>query len=291
MIQSHKWVLPSNDPRLINPSPTFFYFKQSLFLSILLMLFSAFFISKSVYAQAAAEKERDTIKMRVVTVNPSAIKEQTVPVKIYLPQEVTPKDIVSNRDLEIAYDDKQSMYYAYREDVVLRPKETRVFEIEVKDVWVIPQNTLDDLGEQTSFILKRLEDSEFYESAKVVGDTIFKSLDIITQTQNDDTVGRKQHIGIYRNNLLVLDRIKESIERLERQLTLASALPIPEVLEQKEVKTEAPTKTTTWMIIFIIIVFMGMLAGVFFFTWHTQARSTKDYISDARKSVYKKDQG
>ena len=255
------------------------------------MFFIAFFVPMGVHAQGTVERERDTIKMRVVTVNPSATKEQSVPIKIPLPQEVTPKDIVSSRDLEIAYDDKESIYYAYRDDVVLRPKETRVFEVEVKDVWIIPQNTLDDLGEQTSFILKRLEGSEFYDSAKIVADTIYQSLDIITTTQNDDTVGRKQHIGIYRNNLLVLDRIKESIERLERQLTLASALPIPEVLEQKEVKTEAPTKTTTWMIIFIIIIFMGMLAGVFFFTWHTQARSTKDYISDARKSVYKKDQG
>lgn len=254
-------------------------------LCVLLMFFSAFLLVKDCLAQ---EKERETIKMRVVAVNPSSDREQAVPIKIYLPQEVTPKDIVSIRDLKIEYDDAKSAYYVYKDDVVLRPKETRIFEVEVNDVWIIPQNKLDSFVDQTVFIMKRLEETEFYDTSKVLSDTIFQALGIIASTQNDETVGRKQHIGIYRNNLLVLEEVKENIERLERQLTLASALPIPEVLEQKEVKTDAPSKTTTWMIIFIIIIFMGMLAGVFFFTWHIQARSTKDFIGGVRKSVFSK---
>lgn len=289
MKQLHKWVFFCNKPRLRSLS-LINIFRNKIALYALLIFCSAFLFSQNGFTQATAENERPTIKMRVVAVNPSSTKEQAVPVKIYLPQEVARNDIVSSRDLEIGYDDEQSMYYAYKEGVMLRPKETRVFEVEVKDVWTIPQKTLDSLGEQTSFVIKRLEGSEYYDAAKVLANAIYDSLNVIASTQNDDTVGRKEHIGIYRNNLLVLAQIKENIERLERQLTLASALPIPEVLEKKEVKTEAPTKTTTWMIIFIIIIFLAMLAAVFFFTWHTQARSTKDYISDARKSVFKKDE-
>ncbi|MFC1646459.1 hypothetical protein ACFL2Y_04720 [Candidatus Omnitrophota bacterium] len=264
------------------------YNKKCIFLFCFVIISSILFLGIDGLAQ---EKERETIKIRVVAVNPSPDREQNVTIKKYLPQEVTPENIVSSRDLEIKYDDDKSAYYAYKEEVVLRPKETRIFEVEVKDVWIISQDRLDALGEQTTFIMKRLEESEFYEPSKRLSDAIHLSLDIIARTQNDETVGRKEHIGVYRNNIKVLEEIKENVERLERQLTLATALPIPEVLEQKEVKTEAPTKTTTWMIIFIIIIFMGMLAGVFFFTWHTQARSTKDFIGGVRKAVYPKGSG
>ncbi|MFC1709567.1 hypothetical protein ACFL2J_05905 [Candidatus Omnitrophota bacterium] len=284
MKQSHKWVLSYNISRPMNYSLIFFYFKK-ITLCALLMFFCLFLLAKDGLAQ---EEERQPIKMRVVAVNPSADKDQTVPIKIYLPEEVTPKDIISSRDLDIEYDDNESMYYAYKEGVLLKPKETRVFEVEVRDVWIIPQAKLDAFGKQTTIILERLEESEFYDGAKVLGDAIFISLDIVARTQNDETVGRKQHIGIYRHNVKTLDEVKESIERLERLLTLASALPVPEILEKKQVKIKAPTKTTTWMIIFIIIVFMGMLAGVFFFTWHVQARSTKDFIGDARKNAFSK---
>jgi hypothetical protein len=287
MRQSHKWVLSFKKSRPVISVATF-YFKHSVFLFSLLVFCSVFLLVKDCLAQ---EKERETIKMRVVAVNPSSDKDQTVFIKIPLPEEVTPKDILSSRDLTIEYDDSESAYYAYKKDVVLRPKETRIFEIEVNDVWIIPQDKLDFFTDQTVFIMKRLEETEFYDASIVLSDAIFQALGIISSTQNDETVGRKQHIGIYRNNLLVLDEVKENIERLERQLTLASALPIPEVLEQKEVKTDAPTKSTTWMIIFIIILFMGMLAGVFFFTWHTQARSTKDFIGGVRKSAFSKGSG
>jgi len=170
--------------------------------------------------------------------------------------------------------------------VELEPKQTRVFEIEVKDVWYIPQQSLEEFKHQTEFVLDRLKGSDFYEDAQRLADTIYHSLGIIEETQNDETISRKRHIGVYRNNMLMLDHIRKDIESLERILTLASAPPIPDVIEVKDLKTEAPTKRTTWIIIFIIMLFIGMLAGVFFFTWHTQSRFTKDRLMEAKRSAF-----
>lgn len=242
-------------------------------------------------AAFAVEQIRDTIRMRVVAVNPSASKSKNIPIKVYLPLEVTPKEIVSASGLTVEYDDSKSLYYAFNKGVELAPKQTKIFEIEVNDVWIIPQEELNRLKQQTDFVLGRLANSEFFESAKQLVDAIHHSISVIIVTQNDETVSRKQHIGIFRNNQLIMGHIRKDIDSLERILTLASAPPVPEVLETSDLKTDSPSKTTTWMIIFIIALFLGMLAAVFFFTWHAQSKFTDDIISKARDESFPGSQG
>jgi len=232
--------------------------------------------------------ERDNIRVKVMAVNPSGTKTQNVPVKIYLPQEIRPEDILSKGELEVGYDNDRGVFYVFKNGVSLKPKETRVFEVEVKDVWYITQEKLGSLKDGTTLIVSRLENTPYYEQAQKIVLPIFKGLDTIDKSQNDDTVGRKERIGIYRTNLKLLDSVEKDFTKLQSLFAVAQALPVPEVLEKPKVKTESPTKTTTWMIIFIIILFIGMLAGVFFFTWHTQARFTKDFIGGVRRIVFGK---
>ncbi len=241
--------------------------------------------SSTVFAQA-----REPIEMSVVAVNPSSTKDQIVQIKTYLPQEVTPDVILDASGLDVEFDSGQSMYYAYKDEVKLKPSETKTFTIEIQDVWFIEQGRLDSLKVQTESIVARLEGSQFYASAKLLGEAIYKSVATITKTQDDVTVSRKSHIGIYRNNLKIVNQIKDDIDRLEKQLVVASSLPKPDVLEESDLKTESPTESTSWMIIFIIMLFIGMLAGVFFFTWHAQAHATKDLISEARNEAFQDQQ-
>lgn len=234
----------------------------------------------------AQEKERETIEMSVVAVNPSDSKPQTVQIKTYLPKEITPDTILDASGLDVEFDSVQSMYFVFKEELKLKPGETRTFSVEIKDVWFIDQKRLDSLRTQTESIVLRLGETEFYEPANLLAETIYKALDTVTKTQNDETVSRRSHIGIYRNNLLIVEQIKDDVDRLEKQLIVASSLPKPDVLEEAELKTDSPTESTSWMIIFIIMLFIGMLAGVFFFTWQTQANATKNLISEAREQAF-----
>lgn len=280
-------IVSSTNPRMIRCS------RQSLWINVRSLFgFAAVCLgtfgllwcsSDAVFAQ---ERERETIEMSVVAVNPSDTKTQTVQIKTYLPKEVTPDSIIDSAGLDVEFDSEQSMYYVYKEEVKLNPGETKTFNIEMEDTWIIPQGRLDSLKAQAGSVITRLEGSQFYESAQLLGETIYKALDTVALTQNDETVSRKSHIGIYRNNLKIIDQIKDDIDRLEKQLVVASSLPKPDVLEKSELKTESPTASTSWMIIFIIMLFIGMLAGVFFFTWQTQAHATKDLISEAREKAF-----
>ncbi|MDD5194400.1 MAG: hypothetical protein PHQ96_01830, partial [Candidatus Omnitrophica bacterium] len=227
-----------------------------------------------------------SVRFRIVAVNPSKIKKQTVDVKTYLPQEVRPKDVMELGGLALEYDQEKSIYYVYKPGLALAPAEVRVFNVEVEDVWIVPDKQLSDLKSRTDSILKRLEKTEYYDKGKEVADSIYTRLQTISNTQIDDTVSRAQHIGIYRDNLLTIEQIKEDIARMEKMLATAGGPLAPEMLTKPKIKAEEPSKTMTWIVIFVIIIFTGLLAGVLFFTWHRQVRSAKEELLAAKKAAF-----
>ena len=95
-----------------------------------------------------------------------------------------------------------------------------------------------------------------------------------------------KHIGIYRENLSIIARIKEDIARMEKALATAGGPLAPSMLAHAKIKSEQPSQTMTWIVIFIIIIFTGLLAAVLFFTWLRQARLTKDALLSAKKSAF-----
>jgi len=225
----------------------------------------------------AAKVEREPIRLRVVAVNPSATKTQQVPVKFYLPQELTPREILDLGELQAEYDDQKSGYFVYKNDVVLAPRETKIFEVFVKDVWLVGQPELDGLKTQTSLVLSRLEKTPYFQTAKPIGDSIFQRLASIQETQNDEALSRKEHIGVYRLNTQALAKIKEDLNQMEKLLSFTGGPPIPQMLEESKLKSDSPSTKTTWMLIFLIVIFLGLLGAMFFFTWHRRAKDTQDF--------------
>lgn len=228
--------------------------------------------------------------LRVVAVNPSAENSRTVPVRIDLPQEIKPADILDHGELEVEFDTERSMYYVFKPEVTLAPKQTRVFEVVVRDVWFIPEPQLDALKSHAELVLRRLERTEYYESAKELGDSIVSRLGDIRTIQHDETISRKQRIGAYRRNLLALQAIKDDLARMEKLLSFTGGPPIPDMLEESPLKADAPSTTTTWLVIFLIIVFMGLLAGQFFFTWQRRVRTSAESSGEPQAAFPRPDE-
>jgi len=227
-----------------------------------------------------------SVRFRIIALNPSKIKTQRVQVKNYLPIEVKPKNIADLGGLELDYDSAKSIYYLYKPDLELAPAEVRIFEVEVEDIWMVPEHKLADLRKRTNEILTRLEKTEHYAQAKDIANTIYPRLDEIAKSQVDEAVSREQHIGIYRQNLLTIKQIEEDIDKLEKILRPQAGAPIPEILEKARLKLNLPSKSATWLIILMIIVFLGLLAGVFFFVWQAQVRSSQDILKGAKDSAF-----
>lgn len=252
---------------------------------ILLKLFEAEFGGEDAIVVSVG-LEHGSVIFRIIAANPSKTKPQTVNIKQYLPQEVKPKDIMEIAGLDTEYDSEKGIYYVYRDNVTLNPNEIRAFEVEVEDIWVIADSELNFLKAHTDTIMEKVKNSEYYLRSKEVADTIYLRLSEIDKAQKEDDGSREQHIGLYRQNIQIVDKIKEDITRLEKMLATAGGPLAPEMLSKSKIKSEEPTKTMTWIVIFSLIIFTSLLAGVMFFTWNRQARITKDALSAAKRAAF-----
>jgi len=227
--------------------------------------------------------DEDPVTLKVVAVNPSEDKTQQIPVRIDLPQEITPKDVLDVGEMKLEYDDERKVYFVSKEAIQLAPKETKVFEVRVRDVWFISKVQLDSLRSQADSLAKRLEKTEHAAIAQEIVGSVQTRLEDIATVQGDETLSRKSKIGAYRLNLQTIAQIKEDLSRLEKMLTTIGS-KVPEALKSLP-QSEAPSTQTMWMTIFIILIFLGALGGLFFITWNQRAASSKD-MSNVKQLVY-----
>jgi hypothetical protein len=225
---------------------------------------------------SAAQGEREPVILKVVVVNPSLDKTKTIPVRIDLPAEVAPEHVLDKGDLSIDYDSERGIYYVYKEAVELAPKETRVFQVVVRDLWFIPEGTLESIRSYTQILLGRLKGTEYFQAAQELGNSILLRLEQIEAQQNDETLSRKTRIGNYRRHTQIIKEIKEDLLRMEKLLSFTGGPPVPEMLKESPLKSDAPSQTTTWLVIFLILIFLGLLGGQFFFTWHRRLKTTQE---------------
>ncbi|MFC1621415.1 hypothetical protein ACFL2G_03825 [Candidatus Omnitrophota bacterium] len=227
-----------------------------------------------------------SVVFRVVTMNPSKTKSQKVSIKKNLPVEVRPEDIMDTGGLEIEYDSANAIYYVYKLDVELLPSEIKTFEVEIEDIWVIPDEDISDIKSRVESILSKLEDTEYYFKAEEIADTVYSRLEYISTSQADESISRQRHIGTYRQNLMVVEDINKDVARMEKIFVKAGGPMAPDMLVDTSVTSDSPSKAMTWIIIFIIIIFLGLLTGVLFFTWQHQARMGKEMFSEAKKASF-----
>jgi hypothetical protein len=227
-----------------------------------------------------------SVKFRIMVVNPSRTKTQKVQVKKFMPAEVKPKDVMDLGGLQLEYDSERSIYYVFKNDVELKPGEARVFEVEVEDIWMVPDALIAEVKQKTDELVSRVRGTAFADKVKEVTDTVYPVLEEMPRTQSDDSISREQHIGIYRQNLQAIEIINDKLASLEKMMQAAKGVATPEVLEKSKLKINLPVKTTTWLIILLVIVFLGVLATVFFVVWQTQVRFSQNAIDQARKESF-----
>ncbi len=230
--------------------------------------------------------EAATIKFKVVATNPSKLKRQPVPIKVYLPGEVKTTDILGLGGLQLEYDAEKSLYYVYKDDLILDPKQIRVFEVEVEDVWNIPGLELKTTQSKVDYLLEAFKDTDYYEQMQVIAGEYGVLVAEVTKSQKDDSLSRSQHIGVFRTNTKVFTHLKDKIFEMERILQNIRGPLTPEQLAKTKFKTESPTKTATWIAIFVIIIFLGLVSTIVFFTWDRQGKATEIILSEAKESSF-----
>ncbi|UCD15161.1 MAG: hypothetical protein JSV34_05435 [Candidatus Omnitrophota bacterium] len=210
-------------------------------------LFTLFFIFVS-FSEAS-------VVLKIMGVNPSKEQTQKVILKAYLPKEIKPEHIIDKGDLDLIYDTKEGAYYIYGE-YDIAPGETISREVEMKDIWVIPEDELATLRGEAVKNAELLQDTDFEDRVNFLKQSIELKLDKIEEKQSIPPLNSQKHISDYRDNLELLESVKADLFLARSLLTKAKVLP----------------SVTVWKIFIAVIGFLTIIAVVLYFVWHKQLR-------------------
>ena len=108
-----------------------------------------------------------SVIMKMQVENPSKTDSQTVPVKVYLPKEVSPKDIIDLGDLKLDYDPETGLYYVHN-SVGLEPGQSVVKKVEMADVWVFTEEQLNSFVNEAKEMASQLAGTPYAAEASAV---------------------------------------------------------------------------------------------------------------------------
>ena len=219
------------------------------------------------YFGLASEAEC-TLVLKVLGVNPSKTMTQKVDLMAYLPKEAKPEDIIDLGDLKVDYDITKALYYVHKE-VELPPGESAVRSIEIKDIWVIPEEELTRLNDKAKTLAQKLKGTTYSaEASKIQNDVEQKSKDILARQQAAADALPETHIATYRDNVAILETIKNSVAISEKMFT--------ENQTQAAKVTEKVSVRATWWIILAVIFALAIVSTIFFIIWHNQMDKAKE---------------
>lgn len=209
----------------------------------------------SASALAYAEGE---LTLKVMAINPSKDQVQQAEVKAYLPKEIRLDDVLEKGDLEVAYDNQQGAYFVHGQ-YDLKPGETLEREIQIRDVWRIPEDELGSLRSEAAKTAELLGNTDFQERANFLKTVVEAKLNKIIERQGVPSASPDKHISNYRENLALLESVKQDM-LLARSL-LAQAKP-------------KRSLGAIWKLFVGIVLFLGLLGLGSYVIWHAQLKTT-----------------
>ena len=216
-----------------------------------LLLFFIFLIFSFFSAHAD-----NSIILKLVVANPSKGQIQKVPLKSFLPREIKPEDVIDKDDLDIAYDTEQGVYYVYNTYEV-KPGEFLEKDVELKDIWIIPDSEIDSLRKEADKMEQLLKDTEYYERVAFLRNGIDSKLNEIIDSQKNSPASAELHISNYRDNLRTLELVKQDL-LMERSFLAQQSNGI--------------SHGVFWKLFLGVIIFLALFIVGFYFIWQRQLK-------------------
>ncbi len=163
--------------------------------------------------------ENGSVIFKALVTNPSSVVTQKVPIKYYLPEELTEKDIIElDEGLTVKYDAQAGSLFISGE-VDLGPNKSQTFEVKTQNVWQIEAEGISSLRRQSELLFEPLKKSSYFAQGAVLKADIDVSLDRVVLLIKDSHTPEAR-IRDYRQALVELKSAQEKMDNLK---TLASS--------------------------------------------------------------------
>jgi len=144
--------------------------------------------------------------------------------------------VVSLGGLGLGYDVKGDTYYVHK-DVDLGPKQTSVFDVEIRDIWVIPPETLDEIRFHVDALSSKVAKTDYARTAQEARAQVVEDLEKIRKSQAENAIDRVsnpiRHIRAYEANVERLKKLKIVVGGLEN-LVLGTEQDVGRLLGEVE---------------------------------------------------------
>jgi hypothetical protein len=203
-----------------------------------------------------------------------------VPIKYYLPKELMPEHIEDAAGFDIKHDPVLDQFYLYR-DLLFAPNQIRLFTIQIKNIWIISEQSVEKYINEASELNKELSRTVFAEEAQALFDSIVVKARIIIESQKS-AENVKDYIAAYRANQQRLKQIEDDLDKMRALLDVGQADQTTNVfadmiqsvqlirlfkeLSDKIFKERVNPKFL-WKIIMFIVIFVLGLTAFFYGIW------------------------
>jgi len=184
--------------------------------------------------------ETGSVVLKILVVNPSRTETQTIPVRIYLPKEVSPENILDAGDMKVDYDEEKGMYLAHKE-VELQPGESMTKMVRMKDIWMYPEGELAAFVTQAKEIAGRLQETSFVDEAAAFVLAVESKVQEILQRQKSTLSNPGEHIRAFREGGQIISSIKRDLSVLGQYEERASSKTSKGEKEGEQSLTETVT--------------------------------------------------
>lgn len=210
--------------------------------------------------------------LHIKVTNTSPAEKRAIPVRHELPAEVRVTDVLDAGGLQVGTDASENACYVYLpEPLELEPRAERVFDIKIKDPWALPGGKLSRLDSRIKEILAITREMESYKAVTEQAQAIQKDLDGLKDRKAPEVVN-EGYVAFARQQLAEVKALEGRIQRLE-ELFQPSEKPIKAGVPIMDVPR--PDKRTTWVIIYIILGFLGIFSLLFFLRWFGKGKAEK----------------
>lgn len=196
------------------------------------------------------------------------ITRSDIVVSYHLPPELSANDVLDSAGLEIRTDIKKNVCTLYSNRVTLAPGMSATYNVKLRDKWNINGPRFGALRAGATNLQERVKSLGKYKSVEEKLVALIADLDALAQERGPESMGGG-YIEFYRRQGDRLDAIEQEITRIDNLLKpILSTTPWG-------FKVMAPSRQTTWIIIYIILGFLAFLSLVFFFRWYAKTKAEK----------------
>ena len=198
------------------------------------------------------------VTIKLLGVNPSEEKMQIVKLRAYLPQEVTLEDVIDHGDMNIAYDISKGAYQVFK-DYEVEPGDNVEREIIIKDIWIFPEEKLNNLRGEINKTIDFIRGTEFEEQAEFLRKSMDEKLNKITERQKTAASNPQQHISYYRENKELFNSAKEDLLLARSFMSQGKRLSAVKI----------------WKLFIWVVLFLAGLGASLYFVWRKQFKMMK----------------